>query len=141
MLLGVVHTAALVGGITLATAVAFVVAAAVDSSWGWLAFLLVAAGLGTLLTTLVFTLYLIIASLLGRNQNELFIGIRWSGYKNFLRLRIDAEGSLHVHAVGVRTVDKRELTWDAEGSPRVSGAASTPTLIDSLIVPRSPDGA
>lgn len=135
---GAVHTTAQVLTAMFVTAVAIVAAAGLDPSWLW--FFLVAAILGSLLTTLVFTLYLIVASLLGRNHNELFIGIRWSGYKNFLRFRIDSAGDLHVYALGLRHVDKRELTWDEHGNPKVSGQASTPTLIDTITLSGTPHG-
>ena len=55
----------------------------------------------------VFGLYLI-ASLngFGRHWNEAFSSLRIEGHKCFMRMRIDAEGALHLYPIGLETVPK-----------------------------------
>lgn len=138
---GMVHTAGHMIAALFTTMVAFWAGGhAGPSGFRAVTFFLVAFVLGAVLSTLVFTLYLILAAAFGRNLNELFIGIRWKGYKNFLRFRIDEVGDLHVYALGLQKVRRRRLSWDADGHPEVSGQAASATLIDSIVVPRTPDG-
>ena len=138
---GVLHTTGHVIAGMFTAMVAFWVAGHAGP-WGFRAvvFFLVAFVLGALLSTLVFIFYLIFAAAFGRNLNELFIGIRWKGYKNFLRFRIDESGNLHVYALGLHKVHRRRLSWDADGHPEISGQAATATLIDSIVITRTPNG-
>lgn len=91
--------------------------------------------LGAVVGTLVLTIYLIGASYAKRNLNELFTGIRWEGYKNFVRLRIDPQGDLHVRVLGLKKVNRRRLNW-VDDKPDVSGDSATVELIDSVTIPR-----
>jgi len=50
-------------------------------------------------------LYLILSlNLFGRHGNEAFSSLRIDGYKNFLRMRIDKEGTLRIVAIGIERV-------------------------------------
>lgn len=137
--LGAGHTVAHLAAAAVTTTLALITAAWLDR-FPEIAFFVVALAIGAVLGTLVFTLYLIVASHLGRNQNELFIGIRWPGFKNFLRLRIQPDGTLRVYAVGLRRVGRRRLHWTADGRPTVRGQPAEPELIDSVSLSRSPGG-
>jgi hypothetical protein len=55
----------------------------------------------------IVSLYLLIASNLGVNLNELFAGQGIEGYKGFLRLHVAADGSLTIYAIGVDEVARR----------------------------------
>lgn len=58
--------------------------------------------------TLLLALYLWLADgLLGLNTNELFAAQHIQHRKNFLRMRIDAEGVLTIYPIGIPTVEKR----------------------------------
>lgn len=91
-------------------------------------------------------LYLLVASELGVNLNELFAGQGIEGYKGFLRLHIGPDGALTLYAVGVDQVSKR---WrpNPEGrqdSPWFEPVRPLrPTLVDGpvTIVPAHPSPA
>ncbi len=53
-------------------------------------------------------LYLFVSNAaLGRHPNEVFAAQHLDGYKNFLRMRIGADGSLSIYPVGVERVPRR----------------------------------
>lgn len=70
--------------------------------------------LGGFLGGVVMGMYLLLAQLLDRHPNEAFAAMHMTGYKNFLRLRLDGEG-LTVYPFGIRRVCTR---WQeaSEGS-------------------------
>jgi len=98
-------------------------------------------------STIVVAVYLIVASGLNVNFNELYAGQRIEGYKNFLRLHIDGNGDLTVYAIGLRRVrrigpgsfrwqwriKKRATPTDAWFEPR--GRAHRPHLIERVTIP------
>jgi hypothetical protein len=55
----------------------------------------------------VVALYLLVAARLGVNLNELFAGQGIQGYKGFLRMHIDADGTLTVYPIGIDYANKR----------------------------------
>ena len=62
----------------------------------------------------LFGLYLLVAAGLGVNVNELFAGQGITGYKGFLRLHFERDGSLTIYPVGVdRTTSRWHATPDA----------------------------
>jgi hypothetical protein len=78
--------------------------------WPWpLPVLTAAAFYGPVIAAVaaeVVALYLLIASRFRVNINELFAGQGIQGYKGFLRLHIDAEGTLTVYPIGIDRVSK-----------------------------------
>jgi hypothetical protein len=68
-----------------------------------------------IVATLIFCLYMLIASAFGVNVNELFSGQSIIDSKSFLRLRIAADGSLTVYPIAVPKVSRSwRATPDAE---------------------------
>ena len=59
----------------------------------------------------LFSLYLMVAAAYGVNVNELFAGQGITGYKCFLKLHFEADGSLTVYPVGVERTASR---WRAD---------------------------
>jgi hypothetical protein len=80
---------------------------------------------GGLLGSVSLALYLIGASYLGRNLNELFTAVRSAEYKNFLRMKIDESRRLHVWALGIRDPGSRRASWDEEGNLLIDGRRPT----------------
>ena len=53
------------------------------------------------LSCVVMSFYLLISSsVFGRHHNEAFSALATTKWKNFLRIRVDAEG-MHIHAIGM----------------------------------------
>lgn len=78
-----------------------------DGGWGSAAVLLAAALASGLASAFVAGLYFIFAmNGLKRQTGYGFSALKIQGYKSFLRLRIAADGSLTVHAVGLERVPK-----------------------------------
>jgi len=70
--------------------------------------------------TLIFCLYLLVASTFGVNVNELFSAQSIVDSKSFLRLRIDASGALTIFPIAVPTVGRR---WVANPAATVAHAS------------------
>ncbi len=102
-----------------------------------------------LVSAVLVGIYLILASLVRVNLNELFSSQRIEGYKSFLRLHIGPSGELTIYAVGIRRVRRllpgfRRLHW----KPNPRGAAHEPwfkprrrlryRLIEEVTIPPSP---
>lgn len=86
-------------------------AAGVDSPWlhtgGFIAWMFV---IGAVAGSVLFGAFL----LPGVNFNEAFSAQRIEGHKNFVRMRIDADGRLHVHPFGVERAGTWRFMPDAE---------------------------
>jgi len=98
----------------IAIVVVGIVAAHLASLWwggGWpftLRLLLLMTVLGGIVGGFVVGLYLALTSaLLGAHGNEAFSAMRSEGYKNFLRLHLDADGALTVYPIGIQKANKR----------------------------------
>jgi hypothetical protein len=100
-----------------------------------------------LLATQLLALYLLVASLFNVNVNELFAGQGIEDAKSFLRMHIAADGTLTVHAVGVRTVCRRWLadpqgasdsSWLRPQDPLVPHLIEPPITVDGPTVPAAP---
>jgi hypothetical protein len=116
-------------------------------AFGELGQMLVAAvvtfGLGGLAGAFVLGLYLLISlQIFGRHSNEAFSSLRIQDYKQWLRLCIDREGRLAIHAIGI---DRVPRSWDLQQvaeSWRLSPsdpAATAPRLIEKIVLtPHSP---
>ncbi|MBM2618030.1 metallophosphoesterase [Actinoplanes sp. LDG1-06] len=88
------------------------------------------------LATQVTALYLLLASLVGVNVNELFAGQGIEDAKSFLRMHIDREGTLTIHPIAVEKIC-RKWTADPHGAPDSSwlhpNGPLTPTRIEPPI--------
>jgi hypothetical protein len=93
---------------------------------------------GYVLGAIVMGLYLWIAcAVLGRHANEAFSALRFTGYKNFLRLKIDASG-ITVHALGIERASHFGLR---RGVPVEVARGSGVEVIDRFFVPAAPPEA
>ncbi|WP_433828090.1 metallophosphoesterase [Actinoplanes sp. CA-015351] len=88
--------------------------------WEWPGPLVVAAvaygPLIAVLATQLTAVYLLIAAGLGVNHNELYAGQGIEDGKSFLRMHIDADGTLTIHPIGLRKVC-HEWVPDPTGTP------------------------
>jgi len=91
--------------------------------WRFLSgFALLTAG-GYLIGSLVMGWYLLAAlNVFGVHHNEAFSAIKIADYKNFLRFRIDANGTLTIFPVGI---ERAVSEWD-KGEPEIGEAALVP---------------
>jgi hypothetical protein len=101
--LGTFHSALHLVFVTLAIIATMWWLPGLDGFWA----ILVASITAALASGWVFGAYLLISlQLFKRHTNEGFSSMRIAGYKSFLRLRIDAKGTLTVHPIGVRKVPR-----------------------------------
>jgi hypothetical protein len=144
---GLTHGAAhLALALLLACAVRMFTATWAESEW-WVPLAVAPLAqlvVGGLAGSLLMGLYLFVSlNLFGRHRNEAFSALRISDYKNFLRLRIDADGRLDIYPVGI---DRVPRDWtpaaEADGTPTLrpvpgTRGGSNPRLIEAPIqVPR-----
>jgi hypothetical protein len=75
------------------------------------------------------------------HANEAFAAARLTGYRNFLRLHIDRDGALTVHALGIdRAVKRWRAVPESDEGPEASwiapaGPEPTVRLIDMVTIP------
>ncbi len=96
---------------------------------------------GWLLGSIIMGLYLLISlNGFGRHTNEAFSSLKIQDWKNFLRLKIDADGSLTIFTVGLRRVPRKwkRIGPGGERSCIVpdDARASAPQIIDRVILTR-----
>jgi hypothetical protein len=80
------------------------------------AYLLITLVASYLTATVLFCTYLFLAQLVNVNTVELAGGLRHEGWKQFLRMRIDA-GGIRVHALGMEQVNRRSIHWEPDAKP------------------------
>jgi hypothetical protein len=126
---------------------------------GWLALLITTGGLGLTFGTstqllisgaitflvggfvgsLVMGLYLLISlQVFRRHSEQAFSGLRIEDYKNWLRLKIDAQGALTIFAIGIdRVVRKWKFSKQGGVDTLVpdDSRATPPRLIDAVRIP------
>ncbi|MEU8240622.1 metallophosphoesterase [Actinoplanes missouriensis] len=115
--------------------------------WPWPWPLVVAAAvygpLIAVLSTQLTALYLLIAARFGVNVNELFAGQGIEDGKSFLRMHIDAGGTLTIHPIGLEKVCHEWLP-DPQGSPQSPwlrpGTPLTPHRIEPPVRVAGPRG-
>lgn len=108
--MGLVHLGLHLGALVAVGLLATRWASFVFDGGGWFTALLIAlmGALGGLSGSLMTGFYLsACCAVFGAHGNEAFSAMRLSGYKNFLRLHLDADGSLTVYPIGVRRAGKR----------------------------------
>jgi hypothetical protein len=108
-----------------------------------LASALVTVVLGAVAGSFILGLYLFVSiRMLGRHSNEAFSSLRIQDFKQWLRLRIDAAGTLTIYAIGIDRVARHwresqrngQATFDAHDT-----RATAPRLIDRVEV-KGPSG-
>jgi len=92
--------------------------------------------LGWVVGSIVMGLYLLISlNVFKRHANEAFSALASPDWKNFLKLRIDSDGTLTIFPIGIRKVPR---DWDETGGiPRFEPkdkTATPPALIETPIV-------
>ncbi len=91
-----------------------------------LAVLVVASTIGGILGLLAFTLYMVVSQVFGAHLNELFVGIRSEGHKQFLRLEFGPDRVVG-HAIGYERVVPRTVRW--KGQRKDQPVISQPRLV------------
>jgi hypothetical protein len=126
---------------------------------GWIALLITTGGLGLTFGTstqllisgaitflvggfvgsLVMGAYLLISlQVFRRHSEQAFSGLRIEDYKNWLRLRIDAQGALTIFAIGIDRVVRKWKFGKRGGAETLEpddSRATAPRLIDSVRIP------
>jgi hypothetical protein len=94
--------------------------------------------LGGLVGGFMMGLYLLVSvQVFGRHSNEAFSSLRIMDYKQWLRLRISADGALSIYCIGLDRVPRRwrkQHRADAETYVADDPRASAPRLIDFVRV-------
>jgi hypothetical protein len=92
--------------------------------------------LGWIVGSIVMGLYLLISlNIFGRHSNEAFSALACPDWKNFLRLKIETDGSLKIFPVGIRKVSRKWSISDKEVPSILPGPdGSQPELIEPPIV-------
>lgn len=104
-------------------------------------------GFGWLIGSLIMGTYLSISlNVFGRHSNEAFSSLSIPDWKNFLRIRITADGDLTIYPIGIPKVPRvwRKRAHDEPGSDFVPGDVdlSSPQLIEPPIhIRRAPSEA
>jgi hypothetical protein len=101
---------------------------------------LITVVLGAAAGSFILGVYLFVSiRILGRHSNEAFSSLRIQDYKQWLRLRIDAAGTLTIHAIGIDRVARRWRETQRNGEPTLvadDARATAPRLIDRVQVER-----
>lgn len=88
---------------------------------------------GGLVTAFIFGLYLLVSTLLLKiHPTEAFSSFRWSGYKNFLRIRF-SRGGATIYPVGIRKVVTNWKNTGTKEKPSFTGNPIQYDLIDEPI--------
>lgn len=87
---------------------------------------------GSLISGMLFGLYLMASTLIfGSHPTEAYSSLRWTGYKNFLRIHISNAGAT-VYAIGIKAVVKNWKNTSTEDKPRFEGDPIETELIETI---------
>jgi hypothetical protein len=99
-----------------------------DGGWGSAALLAAASAAAGLASSFVLGLYFVFCMILLKRQTGYgFSALKIQGYKSFLRLRIDEDGGLVLHAIGLKKVPRDD--GEAPANPELS-----PHLIERVTI-------
>ena len=118
VVLGTVHLALQVAAVATVCLASITLAGVVGGSWFAVLATVLAAVLGAVVGSLAVGLYLALSlACVDAHPNEAFAAARLTGYRNFLRLHIDAHGDLTVYALGIdRSVTRWRAVPEAEST-------------------------
>jgi hypothetical protein len=113
---------------------------ALDLAYGSVTQLLLAGGvtfvLGALVGSFILGAYLFVSiRVFGRHNNEAFSALRIADFKQWLRLRIDRQGTLTLYAIAIDRVPRRWRAARRNGEPTMEAddrRATRPRLIDRV---------
>src|SRR5436190_4654166 len=97
---------------------------------------------GWLVGSLIFGVYLLLAlNVFRRHTNEAFSSLKIEDYKNFLRFRLDPDGTMTIFPIGVEKVARKWKTSSAAAGPKYDpdGDYTKPFLIEEPIIIRPDD--
>ena len=100
--------------------------------WPTATFAVVSGLIGAGAALFSFALYLVVMQVFRVNLNELFVGMRLTSHKHFLRLQV-TDDNVTGHVVGFESIPKLSLKW-VDGRPVVEGGRATPVLVDQFVV-------
>ena len=106
------------------------------ASWPTASFTVLTGLIGAGLGLLSFAFYLVIVQYFRINLNELFVGMRLTHYKHFVRLQV-SDDRIIGHVIGFNDVPDLDLRW-VDGRPVVDGERPRPTLVDTFSVAADP---
>jgi len=87
--------------------------------------------IGGFLSGMIFGLYLIVSALIFESHpTEAYSSLRWTGYKNFLRIHISKEGAT-IYSIGVKKVVKNWKDTGTEKQPKFQGDEIKYELIET----------
>lgn len=93
---------------------------------------------GWIIGSIVFSLYLMISlNAFGKHYNEAFSSLKIEDYKGFLKMWIDATGTLHVNAMGINRVPRNWVSNPDSHGPRwrpAPGESFSPEVIDTFSI-------
>jgi hypothetical protein len=100
-------------------------------------------GGGWIIGSCILGLYLLVSlNVFGRHSNEAFSSLKIPDWKNFLRLKIDANGDLTIFPIGIARVPRKWTRWPAgvQGPHLVpcDPKATGPVLIEDPILVKHP---
>jgi hypothetical protein len=99
---------------------------------------LITVPLGAVAGSFILGLYLFVSvRILGRHSNEAFSSLRIQDFKEWLRLKIDASGTLTIYAIAIDRVPRRWRDTQRGGEPTFTAhdtRATAPRLIDRVEV-------
>jgi hypothetical protein len=99
---------------------------------------LIAVVLGAIVGPFILGFYLFVSiRIFGRHSTEAFSSLRIQDFKQWLRLRIDAEGALTIYSIALDRVPRRWRTTIRGGEETLAAddaRASAPRLIDKVVV-------
>jgi hypothetical protein len=99
---------------------------------------LITVVLGAVAGSFILGVYLFVSiRILGRHSNEAFSSLRIQDFKQWLRLRIDAAGTLTIYAIGIDRVPRRWRESQRNGQQTFvadDARATAPRLIDRVEV-------
>ena len=107
LLIGLGHTALQFGGLAVVIVVASALSTPLSGATSLLVFLALVWVIGGIGAVLGISGYLWATNRMGYHANEAYAPLHYAGHKNFLRIRIDATGSLTVYPLGVDRVGRR----------------------------------
>ena len=102
------------------------------ASWPTAGFAILTGLIGAGFGLLAFALYLVIMQFFRVNLNELFVGMRLTEYKHFLRLQV-RDDAITGTIVGFSSIPDLDLRW-VDGRPVVEGDRAAPILVDQFTV-------